>query len=310
MSRAYGARSIMAAAFESSYGTAPGSGFLAMPFLRSSLGGAAPLLAEDVLGQGRDPLAPQLDAEDVDGDIEVPIDAEAIGVWLKSALGAPATSGSMTYEHEFSSGGWALPSLSIETGLPEVPHYAMTKGAVVDRISFSQTRRGYASATIGLVGQSEADAGSTAAGTPTEFSYSRFVNRQGVLTRGGSALASVTGAELTYQNNLDRIETVNNGGLIEGADPTMASLTGRLTMRFANETLYDAAIAGDPSAFTFGYDDGTNSLIFSVPKLYLPKPKRTIEGPGGIQATFEFQAAQDDGDPMLVATLTNAVASY
>jgi hypothetical protein len=45
----------MALAFETVYGTPPGSGFTQMPFITSSLAAEQPLLASELLGYGRDP---------------------------------------------------------------------------------------------------------------------------------------------------------------------------------------------------------------------------------------------------------------
>ena len=50
MARAQGARSQLAAAFETTYGTAPASGFMQMPFASASLGAEQPLLASELLG--------------------------------------------------------------------------------------------------------------------------------------------------------------------------------------------------------------------------------------------------------------------
>ena len=54
MARAQGARSQMALAFESVYGTSPGSGFKQVPFASTNLGGEQPLLDSELLGFGRD----------------------------------------------------------------------------------------------------------------------------------------------------------------------------------------------------------------------------------------------------------------
>jgi hypothetical protein len=94
MARAQGARALMALAFETTYGTPPASGFTRMPFASTTLGAEQPLLNSELLGYGRDPLAPIKDAVTADGDVVVPIDAEAFGFWLKAAFGAPTTTGS------------------------------------------------------------------------------------------------------------------------------------------------------------------------------------------------------------------------
>ena len=105
MARAQGARAQMALAFETTYGTPPVSSFTKMPFASTSLGAEQPLQTSELLGYGRDPQAPIKDAVTADGDVVIPIDAEAFGFWLKAAFGAPTTTGAEApYSHEFRSG--------------------------------------------------------------------------------------------------------------------------------------------------------------------------------------------------------------
>lgn len=93
MARAQGARAQMALAYETVYGTPPVSGFRLMPFARATLGSEQPLLESELLGYGRDPLAPIKDAVTADGEVVIPIDVEAFGFWLKAAFGQPVTTG-------------------------------------------------------------------------------------------------------------------------------------------------------------------------------------------------------------------------
>jgi hypothetical protein len=137
----------MALAFETTYGTPPVGGFLRLPFASTSLGAEQPLLNSELLGYGRDPLAPVKDAVTADGDVVVPLDAEALGFWLKAAFGAPTTTGTGPWTHEFQSGALTLPSMSIETGMPEVPRYAMYSGCVLDQLTWQMQRSGLLTAT-------------------------------------------------------------------------------------------------------------------------------------------------------------------
>lgn len=87
-------------------------------------------------------------------------------------------------------------------------------------------------------------------------------------------------------------------------------MTGELTMRFDRLDLYDASVDGTPIDLEFGWKRGaTSSLIFTVPRVFLPRVKRPISGPGGIQATSNWQASGAGGHT-LTAVLTNDVASY
>ena len=195
MPRAQGARAQMALAFESVYGAPPAGGWFRMPFASASLGAEQPLLSSELLSYGRDPLPPVNDAVTADGDVVVPIDVEAFGVWLKAAFGQPTTTGSGPYTHEFRTGGWTLPSLAIETAMPEVPRYAMYAGCVLDQISWTLQRSGLLTATARLVAQGETVGTVTGAGAPADFALKRFGHFNGAITRNGSPLGNVVSAE-------------------------------------------------------------------------------------------------------------------
>ena len=312
MARAIGARAQMALAFESVYGTAPASGFHRMPFASSTIGSQQPLLNSELLGYGRDPLPPVKDAVTADGDVVVPIDAEAWGVWFKGAFGTPTTTGTGPYTHEFRSGSWTLPSMAIETAMPDVPHFAMATGCVVDRLTWQMQRSGLLTATVGLIAQGETVGSSTGAGTPSDWSLKRFGHFAGSISRDGSALGNVVSAEVTYANNLDRIETIRADGRIDGADPSIAALTGRIDVRFADQTLLNQAINGTAAELTFGYSlPSGESFELVAHAVYLPRPRLEISGPQGVQATFDWQAARDPVvGRMCTATLVNDVEDY
>ena len=314
MARAHGARAQMALAFETSYGTPPGSGYTRMPFASTTLGAEQPLLNSELLGYGRDPLAPIKDALTADGDVVVPIDANGFGFWLKGAFGAPTTTGTAPgpYTHEFRSGGWVLPSMAIEVAMPEVPRFAMYAGCVVDQLSFQMQRAGLLTATARLVAQGEALAATTGAGTPAALDLLRFGHFNGTVTRNGTALGNLVTAEVTYANNLDRIETIRADGRIDGADPGMAALTGRMEVRFADQVLANQAIAGDPCEIELGWTlPSGESLTFTIHAVYLPRPRIEISGPQGIQASFDWQAAVDPSlGRMCTVTLMNERESW
>jgi len=313
MARAQGARAQMALAFESVYGTPPETGYVKMPFASSTLGAEQPLLESELLGYGRDPLAPIKDALTSDGDVVVPIDAIGFGYWLKAAFGDPTTTGAEApYTHEFRSGGWTLPSLAIEIGMPEVPRFAMYAGCVVDQLSWQMTRSGLLTASVSLIAQGETPATTTSAGTPTEIALQRFGHFNGSITRDGVALGNVVSTQITYGNNLDRIETIRADGKIDGADPSMAMLSGSMEVRFADTTLMDQAINGTTCALEFAYSLPTGeSLTFTAHSVYLPRPRVEIGGPQGVQATFDWQAAKDAvTGRMCTVTLINGVEAY
>lgn len=145
----------MALAQETVYGTPPASGYRPIPPARTTLGADWPLLDSELLGYGRDPLAPIKDALTADGEVLIPIDVGAFGFRLKAAFGQPTTTGTTPKTHTYQSGNWALPSMAIETAMPEVPRFAMHSGCVLDRLSLQMQRSGLLTATARLVAQGE-----------------------------------------------------------------------------------------------------------------------------------------------------------
>ncbi|RJL06942.1 phage tail tube protein [Paracoccus siganidrum] len=296
------------------YGTSPAGGYTRMPFAASTLSAEQPLLSSELLGYGRDPLAPVKDAITADGDLTIPIDAEAFGFWLKAAFGSPTTTGTSPgpYTHTFQSGNWTLPSMAIETGMPEVPRYAMYSGVMVNQLSWTMQRSGLLTASAQLVAQGETVASSSQAGTPADIALTRFEHFNGAITRNGVALGNVISAQITYANNLDRIETIRNDGMIDGADPTIAALTGQIEVRFADMVLMNQAIAGGPCELEFAYAlPSGESLTVTAHAVYLPRPRVEISGPQGIQASFDWQAARASSPArMCTITLVNDIEEY
>lgn len=312
MARAYGANASLLAAFEPTYGNTPTGDFGKIPFVSTTLGSEQGLIANDLIGLGRDPSAPIRDVIKVEGDIVIPIDLRNIGMWLKALLGSPVSLGDTAHIHTFVSGNSGLPSLSLETGLPDIPAYFLASGVMANSLQVKFARSGAADATLGLIAQGEVKRNASADVTPTTLPITRFNQFQGSIKKNGQALGNVVAAQLTYSNNLARIETIRSDGKIEGADPTVASLTGNLEVRFADTELIDAATNNTPLELTFSYViDATKSLTFIAHEVYLPKPKLSISGPGGIQATFDWQAAKNTAaGHMMTVQLVNDVVAY
>jgi hypothetical protein len=254
-------------------------------------------------------LAPLQDVITDEGDIVVPLDPRYLGLWLTGLFGDPTSSdnGDGSWDHEFASGGEDLPSYTIEVGMPKVPAFFVHAGVKLNSIALEFTRSGPAAATISAIAQGETRFGTTQGGTPTSLTFSRISQFQGSIKRAGDPVGNLTAGAVTYSNNLEKIETIRDDGLIEGADPTIAALTGRTDVRFADPTLIELAADGTPVDLEFAYTLSAQAkLVLTAHEVYLPKPKLAVEGPGGVQASFDFRGAKNDGaGRMLTVTLTN-----
>ncbi len=313
MGRPLGINSIMAAASETAYGQTPAGVFYKLPFVSHGLGEEQPLLEDDQLGFGREGLDPTYDVITNDGDLTVPVDLRGIGFWLRQTFGAPTTAAPVggKYAHTFASGTPSLPSTSIEVGNPDMPIFSTHYGAVVNQLKISMARSGMLNAVLSLIAQGETDpADVSAAGVLTLMQGPRFAQATGSVLVDDVVAASIVSADINYSNNLDKVEVIREDGRIGGVDPGVSKGSGSISTRFIDKALYNKARGKTPVKLQFGWKmDGGYSLIFTLPRVFLPKPKRKIDGPKGIMADFAYQASGASGAQITVV-LTNDVASY
>ncbi|MDG4601450.1 MAG: phage tail tube protein [Defluviicoccus sp.] len=218
------------------------------------------------------------------------------------------------YQHEWLSGGDDIPSYTFEIGHPKLitPVFFRHLGTVMESLAFEMGQEGPANGTVQLVAQGEEKAATTIDATPDAFALKRFTQGRGFITRAGVPLAGVTGGNLTFSNNLERVRVIRDDGKIEAAEPTFASCQGAMTVRFDGATLVAEAANGEPVALEYGFSMAEGwQLSFELFRVFLPKPKYAVSGPGGVEASFDWRAAYDEGaGTMLRARLLNDVVSY
>lgn len=314
MARSYGWNAQLLIAEETEYGVLPESGYRQIPFISSSLDSEQSLVQSNVLGLGRDPTQPFQDVINVDGDMAVPVDMRNIGVWLKAIFGTPTTTENEdgSYSHDFESGKISIPSYSLEVGLPEVPQFIRFMGVRANSIAFNFQRSGEAQVTVNLMAQGESGSTTTIATEPEIHEYTRVSQFQGFIKSGGKLLANITSASATYSNNLEKIETIRNDGKVEAIDLGVASLSGSISARYGDNELLDKARSGTPVDVELGYQlSDSLKLVITCHEVYLPKPKRSIDGPGGIECSYDFQGAKEQTlGKMMTITLVNDVEMY
>ena len=317
VTRARGSNIRVIGSFETGVpGTVPAAAdpWFTIPLVSHSLGEERPLIASDLLGQGREMADPTPDVATNDGDMVIPMDVRNIGRWLRLFFGDPATTGSGPYTHVFKSGAAQLPSLAIEVGSPEVPAFSVHRGVRGNQLRIPMARGGLLNATASLIaiGETTPVAASVGAASPTTLATTRFPNAVGYIKKDGVLLGSVVNSEFTYSNNLEKVETIQPDGRIEDSDPGMAQMSGSVTVKFKDKVLLDAATASPPvpMELAFGWTTGAHSLVFTVGSVFMPLAKRPVTGPNGIQAQFNWQASKAASGNAVVVTLVNDVPSY
>lgn len=312
MANGYGANAKLIAAFESAYGVVPTAGYTQISFSKYDLSSSQALLDDDLLGNGRDASRPTLDALNVEGGISVPVCYREFGYWLKAAFGSPVTTGTTEFLHVFKSGGDSIPSLSFQIQNPDIPLYRSHMGARVDSIDIDFQRSGLTTAQIALIAQGERKDVAPSDATTVSYTSARFSSFNGFIKKDGVQMGRVVSAKLKYSNGLDKIETIRSDGKIDGIDPTNSTAEGSITVRFDSTSLFDTASSGAPLKLEMGYEAGAGKkLNFIVHEAYLSRPGIPIDGPKGIQVTFDFKGAKNaTAGCMLSVELTNDVEEY
>lgn len=316
MARARGANAILAIGLEPSYGVAAEAGtFYRSPFVSANLGDEQPLEESDVLGFGRRPQHPGRGAVDNTGDVVTPMCARNIGLWLTLMFGLPATTAiAGGFRHTFESGALVLPSASIEVGMPEVPNFALNTGVKANTFGVPLQRSGNLNATIGLIAQGEAPANATVAGALEDLAMAKFSAFSGKVTMNGQPFgADLVAGQLNLTNGLDPVPTVGRGdGRIGGVDEGMFGANGQVGIRFSTRELHQRAESGEPCQLVYSWSipDSIFALGVTVHAVYLPRAKTPITGPAGVQADYNWQAAQAANGKVVSIVLDNDVEEY
>lgn len=319
MPTARGANTRLLAQEEVTYGLNPGgTDWRQFPFIPPlDLGGSQQLLESPVIGisAGRNPADPFYDAVTVDGSLNLPLDLTDIGFWLQKAFGDPSTSGSSpNFTHVFRGGGaTALPSFTAEVGFPDVPDYVLMTGAKINTFSVSAAPTGRPTAAMTILAQDVARSGASVDTSPVlPAAYEQFNNFQATISRNSVALGYVTAASMTFTNNLEAIRTLGSGNNIAEAIEQDVQVSGTLGVRLNNDTLLDDSDGTAPIALTLLFEINANkSILFSVPRAFLPKRKAVVQGRAGVDVTFDFRGAYDGtATTAYSVTLKNQTATY
>jgi hypothetical protein len=116
----------------------------------------------------------------------------------------------------------------------------------------------------------------------------------------------------SFANGIEVVRTIRNDLTIEGADPGLARAPGQVTSRFADTLRLDDARTNAAVELEVEHRiSDTRRLTVTLHEASLSLAKTPIQGPAGIQATFDLRAAYNPAaGRMMTVTLRNGVASY
>lgn len=232
----------------------------------------------------------------------------------QAGMNAKLPSGTLTggaVKHVFSSGAQCLPSLSCEFGHPEIPAYDMNYGVLGNTLRIALQRSGLLNAQLGLIARGTLESTpATGGGAVVDIEMDRFQQARGEILKDGVQLASVVSGSVGFTNNLEKVPSIMPDGRIEGADPGTFRATGESVVVWRDLIMDQVAGRKEAISLSYGWTLDSFSLKFIFPRVFLPKPKRSITGPNGIQRTYNWQASGEGVGAMMTIELVNDVASY
>lgn len=226
--------------------------------------------------------------------------------------GATLTGGAATggFQHVFETGAAVLPSASVEVGFPEVPFFGMNWGVKAGGMGIQLQRGGQLDVTINLIAQGETTGPASAAGTVAEeLPLARFSQFSGSVRRFGVPIEDLVSGQLNISNGADPVPAIRGDGRIGGVDEGGLTVTGQTGIRFSGPQLQIQAENGEACDLEYQWTlpNSPFSLRVIIHEVYLPKAKRPITGPGGVQADYAWQAADPVGGRAATFILTNDV---
>lgn len=307
---------------ESSFGALPSGDWQAFPFYKHTLAEKQAMQPDQLLGQARtnnrDPMSPQPDLPSLAGDLTLPLDLAYLGWWLDMCFGAVSTSGSSPdYVHTWNSGGEALPYRSLEFKLNTSLFYQYT-GLIASGFDFDLGHKaGFDQMTLHLMGRKEIKATSSGAGSPVAApGRVPVVAAVASVKIGGSLTGSISTAKITYSNGVVAQDFLGDP-YPQGYDlDDEPALTGSFTARFRDATDYDLArigangIPGEQTLEFLWQNTSTRSLSLLCNNARFEPFGVPVQGPGGIQVTWNFRAEQSASSSMLTTTLKSPTASF
>jgi len=227
-------------------------------------------------------------------------------------------SGGTSKSHVFSSGGEDLPSSNIEMGHSKVSRYNLNTGVQVNSAALEITRGGSLKATLELILQDEIKNTSTQGGTPQTYTLTKFSNSKAQLMIDDEVAGNITSGRFTFGNQLEIEDQVGReDGLINGTNEGETLINGNMTARVANNTKYllDKSDTTPPTPVKLGFKWENNpgeKMVWTFPRVFVPRRKESVSGPGGIVVDFAFQGSYDsvNAAPAATVQLINDVAAY
>ena len=186
-------------------------------------------------------------------------------------------------------------SHSIETGYADISQFILFKGWQANTMSLSVKPNSLISCSIDGIAKTPSAPTSVTGATTTTASTTNevFDSFTGSITEGGSSIATITGIDIAFTNNLTESNVIFSdtiGALLAGN----IGITGTLTAQFWDATLYNKFFNNTASSISFTLTDvATKIHTWAFPKIMYTSGDINPSGPGELSISMKFNVQYD-----------------
>ena len=246
----------------------------------------------------------------VTGTIEVPLQYEGIGIWLKNALGSASSAGVGPYTHTYKADTTDLPSFGIkfQRGSGSMEFF---KGMMISTMNISVAAGEEAKISCDMIGKNSA---SRSGGFPAAIygdGAQAYHYECSTLTYNGVTYA-LYNFELAIDNKL---ETRYILGSTETASPDVNDIRDvslSATCGMEDNVLYDAQIAGTSATATIVLTQaspGTDTITITLRNGVLMEYDDSITTAGRLERSFTIKGFSDSSNEAIEIEIVNGDSS-
>ena len=245
----------------------------------------------------------------VSGTIEIPLQYEGVGIWLKNALGSATTytsTGSAPYEHTYKADTTDLPTFGIkfQRGSGDMEYF---KGMMISSMTLSVTAGEEAKLSCDMIGQdSAARAGSI---TATYGDGEQAYHYPAVQFNFNSVNYDLYSFELTIDNKLEERRTLGSTLTASPDVNDIREVTITVTCGLDDNNLYNAQLAGTTSNCTLTFTDGADSIAITLYNAVVMDYSDEVTTAGRLERTATFKGFSSAANEAVEIKITNQDSS-
>lgn len=289
MTIASGIRSQTTYAVESTFGTAPVSGYKTLPYTTWGVNTARDEYENATITGDRMARTSKSGNHHVTGDLDVEFSAVDYDPFFENLLNSTWSTGVI-------SSGTTRKSMTIEQGSLDIGQFTLYRGVLVNKFDLTIPVAGMVTAKWNLMAQTQDALTSTSIDTTPDVPLASapyfHESAAGFFKEGGSPIAYFSALNFSIDNGL-AANFALGATAVRNFTYGLEKITGSATAYFEDAVIYNKFINNTMTSIDVKLDDGTHTYQFYFPRVKYTTGARTITGNAPITIQMNWQASFD-----------------